>query len=82
MTLHDLRMKEVINTCDGRSLGQVSDLVFCPCDGRVTAIVTPGDFCLASLLNPCRDRLERAVVIPWERIRRFGEDVIIVEYEG
>lgn len=79
MTLYDLRQKEVINTLDGRSLGQVTDLVFCPCDGRISAIVTPGEFCLSGLLRPCRDRLERAIVIPWERICKIGDDVILVD---
>lgn len=80
MTFSDLRQKEVINTRDGKSLGQASDVVFCPCDGRISAIVTPGEFCFSGLLRPCRDRLEKSVVIPWERICKIGDDVILVDW--
>ncbi|MBQ2953471.1 MAG: YlmC/YmxH family sporulation protein [Clostridia bacterium] len=75
MTLSELRQKEVINTRDGRSLGRVCDIVFCPCEGRVTAIVVPGEFCLSALL-----RGEKAgVVIPWERLCKVGDDVILAD---
>jgi sporulation protein YlmC with PRC-barrel domain len=42
MTLSDLRLKDVINTRDGRSLGKVIDLEFCLCDGKITALIVPG----------------------------------------
>ena len=75
MSLSELRQKEVINTRDGRSLGRVLDIEFCICDGRVTAIVVPGEFCFSAML-----RGERAgVVIPWEKICKIGDDVILVD---
>ena len=75
MTLSDLRQKDVINTRDGRSLGRVCDIEFCPCDGRVTAIVVPGDFCLAALLRGEKT----GVVIPWDRLCKIGDDVILAD---
>ena len=75
MTLQELRQKNVINTRDGRSLGRVADIAFCPCDGRVTALVTPGDFCLSNLLRGERT----GILIPWEQIRKIGDDVILVD---
>ena len=75
MTFSDLRQKEVINTRGGRSLGRVTDLVVCPCEGRVTALVVPGEFCLAALLR-CE---KNGLVIPWERICRIGDDVVLVD---
>lgn len=77
MTLSELRQKDVINTRDGRSLGRVADLVFCPCDGRVTALVVPGDFCLSALLRGEKP----GIPIPWERICRIGDDVVLVDFE-
>ena len=75
MTLYDLKRKDVINTCTGASLGRVMDIEFCLTDGRVTALVVPGEFSLCGLI-----RGERCgVVIPWENICRIGEDVILVE---
>ena len=77
MTLSELRQKDVINTRDGRSLGKVMDIEFCLCDGRITAIVVPGEFRFGHML-----RGERAgVVIPWEMICKIGDDVILVDIE-
>lgn len=75
MTLSELRQKDVINTRDGRSLGKVMDIEFCLCDGRITAIVVPGEFRFGHML-----RGERAgIVIPWEMICKIGDDVILVD---
>ena len=41
MSLSELRNKDVVNVPDGRVLGKVMDLEFCPQDGRVQAIVVP-----------------------------------------
>ena len=77
MTLAELRQKDVINTRDGRSLGKVMDIEFCLCDGRITAIVVPGEFRFGHML-----RGERAgIVIPWEMICKIGDDVILVDVE-
>ena len=77
MPLSELRQKDVINTRDGRSLGKVMDIEFCLCDGRITAIVVPGEFRFGHML-----RGERAgIVIPWEMICKFGDDVILVDVE-
>lgn len=65
--------KEVINTCDGRRLGNVCDaLIDCDC-GRLLAIMVPppGGFGLFGKGNP--------IVIPWEKICRLGEDIILVD---
>ena len=72
----DFREKEVVNVCDGRRLGCVSEVEFNVCDGKLTAIVVPsgnGTFGFG-----CKEK----IVIPWERIERIGEDVILVNVEG
>ena len=75
MTLGDLRQKDVINTCNGASLGKPMDLEFCPADGRISALVVPCEFSLTALL-----RGERCgIVIPWENICKIGDDVILVD---
>ena len=77
MSLSELRQKDVINTRDGQCLGKPMDIEFCALDGRVTAIVVPGEFSFVRLL-----RGERAgVVIPWENICKIGDDVILVDVE-
>ena len=77
MTLGELRRKEVINTRTGASLGRPMDIEFCAQQGCVHALVVPGEFSLAQLL-----RGERCgIVIPWERICKIGDDVILVDVE-
>lgn len=75
MTLGDLKQKDVINTLTGASLGKPMDIEFCAADGRVSALVVPGEFSLSALF-----RGERCgIVIPWDNICKIGDDVILVE---
>lgn len=72
----DLRCKEVINICDGCRLGYVCDVEIDLICGKVIAIIVPG---------PCRFfglfGREEDYVIPWEAIRRFGDDIILIDFE-
>jgi sporulation protein YlmC with PRC-barrel domain len=92
MTLSDLRLKDVINTRDGRSLGKVIDVEFCLCEdgmpgsgvqpisGRITAIIVPGGrrgFHCGQFLRGEKE----VIVIPWEMICKIGDDVILVDVE-
>ena len=77
MSLSELRAKDVINTLDGRRLGKVMDIEFDERDGRVEALVVPGEFKVGHLI-----RGEKCgIVIPWDRICKIGENVILVELE-
>lgn len=79
MTFGELRQKDVINICDGRRLGRPVDLVL-QCDGDrawLEAIVTPGPSSLWRLLRSERE----GCAIPWQRIRRIGDDVILVDVD-
>ena len=77
MSPAELRTKDVVNTLDGKRLGKVMDIEFDPRDGRVEAIVVPGEFRVGSLI-----RGEKCgIVIPWQHICRIGENVILVELE-
>ena len=77
MSLSELRTKDVVNTLDGRRLGKVMDLEFNACDGRVEALVVPGEWKMGSLI-----RGEKCgIVIPWQRICKIGEHVILVQLE-
>ncbi|MBR0229674.1 MAG: YlmC/YmxH family sporulation protein [Clostridia bacterium] len=77
VSLSELRTKDVVNTRDGKRLGKVMDIEFDETDGRVDAIVVPGEFKVGSML-----RGEKCgIVIPWQRICKIGENVILVELE-
>lgn len=73
-TFCELKRKEVINLCDGARLGHICDLEIDICSGTVLAIVVPGESRMLGILKS-NDNL----VIPFCRIKKFGEDVILVE---
>ena len=74
MSFSELRMKEVINICDGRRLGRPIDLVLSE-NACVESIVVPGAYSIKHVMKGFRE----GIVIPWNRIRRIGDDVILVE---
>ena len=77
MSLSELRTKDVVNTLDGQRLGKVMDIEFDVMNGHVDALVVPGEFKVGSML-----RGEKCgIVIPWQRICKIGENVILVELE-
>ena len=73
----DLRCKEIINVTDGSRFGYVGDVEVDLDTGQICALVVPGRLRLFGLLGREEDRL-----FPWEAVRRFGEDIILVETGG
>ena len=73
-TFSDLKCKEVINVCDGGRLGCVIDLELDLCTGMILSIIVPGEGRLLGLI-----RARDGVVIPFCRIQKIGEDVILVD---
>lgn len=74
MTFTDLKQKDVVNVCDGRRLGKPIDLVLNEA-ACVEALVVPA---ASGFLNMLRQEKE-GCLIPWNRILRIGDDVILVE---
>ena len=75
MSFADLKQKDVINISDGRRLGKPIDVTFTE-NARIEAIVVPdGNQSLSSLFGKSRGGIQ----IPWERVHRIGDDVILVE---
>ncbi len=72
ITFAELKNKDVVNLCDGSSLGCVSDIEFNPCSGGISAIILPGNGLLAALSAKNR------ILIPWCDIERIGKDTILV----
>ena len=70
----ELRYKEVISVEDGSRFGFVEDMEVDLDSGQVRALVVPGRRRLFGLLGREEDRR-----IPWNAVRRFGEDIILVE---
>lgn len=74
--IEELRYKEVISVADGTRFGYVGDMEVDLESGQVKALVVPGRRRLFGLLGREEDRY-----IPWRTVRRFGEDIILVEEE-
>ena len=70
----DLRCKEIINVTDGSRFGYVGDVEVELDTGKICALVVPGRLRLFGLLGREEDR-----IFPWESVRRFGEDITLVE---
>ena len=70
----DLRCKEVINVTDGTRYGYVGDVEVDLETGQVRTLVVPGRLRLFGLLGREAER-----VFSWSAVRRFGEDIILVE---
>ena len=72
----DFKQKEVININDGRRLGFVCDVEIDLEQGKVEAVVLPGVGRLFGLLGK-----ESEFIIPWEKIVKIGEDIILVDLD-
>jgi YlmC/YmxH family sporulation protein len=72
----DFKQKEVININDGKRLGFVCDVEIDLKSGRLQSIVIPGGNRLLGILGK-----DSEYIIPWERIKKIGEDIILVEID-
>lgn len=76
MTFSELRDKEVINICDGKRYGHPIDLELSE-QACAIALIVPCQTGWRSVLKSVRE----GFVIPWNRVRRIGDDVILVELD-
>ena len=70
------KQKEVININDGKRMGYVQDVEADFDSGEITAIVVHGNG------KPFSFTSKKDTVIPWNNIKRIGEDIILVEIEN
>lgn len=70
----DFKHKEVVNITDGRRLGFVQDVTANLETGIITSIIVPGNSKLLNFFSSGND-----IIIPWEKIKCIGEDIILVE---
>lgn len=71
---YDLKQREVINISDGKRLGYVYDIEINFEEGKIESIVVPGPSKFKNLFGKNGD-----VVIPWNKIQRVGDDIILVD---
>lgn len=70
----ELRYKEVIDVRDGTRYGYVGDVELDTATGQIRALVIYGRPRWFGLLGR-----EEDTVFSWSEVRRFGEDIILVE---
>ena len=73
ITYSELKSKEIINLADGKKLGHVIDVIFDSVNGRVSGIIVPGE---KKMFRKSDD-----VFIPLEKVRKIGDDVVLIRYE-
>ena len=73
ISYNDLRNKEIVNLSDGSKMGHITDVVFNSDSGKVVGIVVPGE---KRIFRKTDD-----LFIPLEKVRRIGDDVILIRYE-
>lgn len=69
----DLRMKDVVNTVDGRRLGYVYDLDVDVKTGQILSIYLPGPGGWLWFMGRGAD-----IEIPWNKVVKVGVDVVLV----
>ena len=70
----DFKHKEVININDGKRLGYVQDVTADLQTGIITSIIVPGNNKMFNIFSGNNE-----IVIPWEKIKCIGDDLILVE---
>ena len=76
-TYSELKRKEMINVCDGARLGHICDLELDDATGVISSIVGPGPPRFMGLI-----RSPEELVIPYCKIQKIGDDVILVQVES
>ena len=74
MRFCELKEREVINICNCKRLGCVTDVLLDMCNGCVEAIIIPGPGRFCGFLG-----YDAEFIIPFECIRKVGPDIILVE---
>ncbi len=72
-----LKNKEVINICDGRSMGFVGDIEVNIEEGRIEGILIPVERGLLGIFG----KNEKDLLVSWDRVRTVGDDVILVDIQ-
>lgn len=89
MRFCDFREKEVINMCDCKRLGHVTDWIFDECTGGIEAIIVPKGNIFGGLFGCTGGHKGSAgtgficdgaeYIIPYKCIKKIGRDIILVE---
>ncbi|WP_128853660.1 YlmC/YmxH family sporulation protein [Bacillus sp. CDB3] len=75
--ISEFQMKDVVNVSDGKRLGNIGDIDFDIDTGKIRAVIISKQTRMLGLFGK-----EVEFVIPWEKIMKIGEDVILVRVDN
>jgi len=70
----DFKHKEVININNAKKLGYVQDVTADLKTGVITSIIVPGSNKMFNIFGSNNE-----IVIPWDKIKCIGDEIILVE---
>ena len=76
MKLTELMNKDIINDEDGIKLGKIIDIELDSNDGNIISVIINKGIKLSNIFST-----KEQIVIPWNKIIKIGNDVIIVDYK-
>lgn len=72
----ELNRRDIINVVDGSKLGPVKDIQIDLEKGTVEALVLQGPRRIWFFAA------DKDVLVPWEAVKKFGKDAVLVELNG
>lgn len=70
-----LRNKEVVNICDGKNLGNITDIIIDTNCGKILGLIVPAN--CKNIFNFLKSNND--IFIPYNRICKIGKDIILVD---
>ena len=79
MNLSEIAGKEIVNLVTGERLGVVGecDLIIDEINGQILALTIPKE---KGFWGVKKDR--GVLEVPWKNVKKIGNDMIIIEYDG
>lgn len=75
MLLSDIQSIDVVNVATGNKIGRIKDIDFDINSGTIISLSVLTISKLRSFFSG-----DQLIIIPWEKVIKFGNDVIIVNY--
>lgn len=75
MKISQFQTKDIVNLSDGKKLGVLYDLEIHLPTGQIEALIVTSSGRWINMFQR-----EAEIIIPWNKIKKIGEDLILVDY--
>ncbi|MEH6940535.1 YlmC/YmxH family sporulation protein [Bacillus sp. JJ722] len=75
MKISQFQTKDIVNLSDGKKLGILHDLEIHLPTGQINALIVTNHGRWINMFQR-----EEEIIIPWNKIKKIGEDLILVDY--